>query len=156
MRLVWVIATSALLTRIVYVCFSNFQTDTTRTIWIFIIGIPLVGTLLYLGLKGLLRNSKIYAITRDKLIVTDLIRLHKQTVDRHKVKGFSDSQIEYRIGTFKQIIIYLVDNEKFEIMQFEQFNFRKIKPTMIEFGYDYLGFEPYQWKFLDSRTYYYE
>jgi hypothetical protein len=143
-RLIWVIAAGAFLTRIIYFSFTHYHTDTTRSIWIFLIGVPLVGFLFYIPLRGLLRNSKIYSISRDSLTITDIIKFKTETVDKKMIKGFSDSKIAYRLGTFKQIIIYHVDNRKFEIMQFEQFNFKKIKRTMIDYGYEYFGSEPYQ------------
>ena len=145
-----------LLTRILYFSFTHFQTDTTRTFWIFLIGVPIAGFLLYIPLKGLISNSKIYSFSMDNLVVTDIVRFKTETVAKQMIKGFSDSKIEYRIGTFKQIIIYLVDNRKFEIMQFEQFNFKKIKKGLIDYGYEYFGSEPYQWKFPDSRHYKFE
>lgn len=153
---IWTVAAGALLTRIFYVCFTNFGTDTTRAIWIFIIGVPIVGTLFYIPLKGLFKNSKIYSVTNSHLTVTDILKLKTESIGKDNIKGFSDSRIEYRIGTFKQLIIYLSDNRKFEIMQFEQFNFKKIKPTMIDLGYRYLGSEPYTWKWFDSRVYYFD
>ena len=95
-------------------------------------------------------------MTNSHLTVTDILKLKTERIEKGNIKGFSDSEIEYRIGTFKQLIIYHADNRKFEIMQFEQFNFKQIKPTMIDFGYSYLGHEPYTWKFIDSRVYYFE
>ncbi len=155
-RFIWTVAAGALLTRIFYVCFTKLGTDTTRAFWVFIIGVPIVGTLFYIPLKGLFKNSKIYWVTNSHLIVTDILKLKTERIEKENIKGFSDSRIEYRIGTFKQLIIYLVDNRKFEIMQFEQFNFKQIKPTMIDFGYRYFGPEPYTWKWFDSRVYYFE
>jgi hypothetical protein len=155
-RLIWIIAAGALLTRIFYSCFTRYQENPTMAIWTFLIGLPLVGLLFYIPLMGLIRNSKIYSFSADNLLVTDIIRFKTETLDKEMFKGFSDSKIEYRIGTFNQIIIYLVDNRKFEIMQFEQFNFKKIKRGLIDNGYKYLGSEPYQWKFPDSRFYKFE
>jgi hypothetical protein len=155
-RLIWAVAAGALLTIIFYACFARYEEDPTRTIWIFVIGVPIVVFLFYIPLKGLISNSKIYSISKDSLTVTDIVRFRTETVDKAMIKGFSDSKIEYRVGTFKQIIIYHVDNRKFEIMQFEQFNFRKIKNELIDHGYKYFGSEPYQWKFPDSRVYYFE
>jgi hypothetical protein len=155
-RLAWVIAAGAFLIMIFYASFTRFQEDPTRTILIFLLGTTVVGFLFYIPLKGLISNSKIYSISKDSLTITDIVRFKIETVDKEMIKGFSDSEIEYRIWSFKQIIIYHVDNRKFEIMQFEQFNFRRIKKELIDHGYKYFGFEPYQWKFPDSRFYYFE
>ncbi len=78
LRLTWVIAAGALLVRILYFSVTHFQTDTTRTIWIFLIGVPLVGFLFFIPLKGLLRNSKVYSISKDNLTITDIVKFRTE------------------------------------------------------------------------------
>ena len=41
-------------------------------------------------------------------------------------------------------------------MQFSYFNFKKIDSALINKGYNYRGFEPYIWKWFDSRVYSYD
>ncbi len=89
-RLIWVIATSALLARIFYMCVTNIETDTTRSIWTFIIGVPIVGTLFYIPLNGLFKNSKIYSITTQHLTITDILKLKTERIEKEKIKGFSE------------------------------------------------------------------
>lgn len=155
-RLIWVTSTGVLLTGTLYLGFTLILTDTWNAILILLIAVPIIGFLFYTPLNGLLRNSKIYSISRDNLTVIDIVRFKKETVQKEMIRGFSDSEIEYRIGTSKQIIIYCADRRKFEIMQFEQFNFKNIKGAMVDKGYLYFGYEPYHWKFPDKRFYYYD
>ena len=41
-------------------------------------------------------------------------------------------------------------------MQFAYFNFKKIKQTLVDKKYNYFGYEPYIWKWVDSRVYKYD
>ncbi len=54
---------------------------------------------------------------------------------------------------FKQVIIYLNDGTKLDLMQFNFFNFKCIKQALIDLQYTYLGYESYKWKWFDDRYY---
>ena len=82
--------------------------------------------------------------------------LKTKTIYKDNIKGFSTSKVPYRIWNFKQIIIYLKDGTKINIMQFAYFNFNKIELTLVEKKYNYLGHEKYIWKWVNRRVYKYD
>lgn len=105
--------------------------------------------------KSFFLQTKKIAVTKDFLKEINCLRNTTRLISREDIIGFSTSIVPYKIGRFSQIIVYLKNNEKIELMQFSYFNFKKIEPVLISYGYKYLGFEEYRWKWFDRRYYKY-
>ncbi len=101
----------------------------------------------------LLKTTKSYIITPDGIEVINLLTFQKTAISKKEILGFSTSEIPYKIGNFKEILIYLKNGDKIDLMQFAYFNFKKIEPALIDKRYDFLGYEPYIWKWVNSRVY---
>ncbi|MDP2174721.1 MAG: hypothetical protein Q8K70_02295 [Bacteroidota bacterium] len=106
--------------------------------------------------KAFITTTKNYLITDQTIEEFNVLTLKTKTIYKDDIKGFSTSKVPYRIWDFKQIIIYLKDGTKIDIMQFAYFNFKKIKPTLVNKKYNYFGHEPYIWKWFNSRVYRYD
>ena len=110
----------------------------------------------YLFAKPLWSETKNYRITDNSIEVYNFLTFNKMLIKKENIKGFSTSALQYKIGRAKQIIIYLEDGSKWELMKFSYFNFSKINKVLIEKQYRYLGHEFYQWKWPNSRIYKYD
>lgn len=106
--------------------------------------------------KSFFNQTKKIAVTKDFLKEINYLRDTTRFITKEDIIGFSTSVIPYKIGRFSQIIVYLKNNEKIELMQFCYFNFKEIEPVLLNCGYKYLGFEIYRWKWFDSRHYKFE
>ncbi|WP_207429505.1 hypothetical protein [Pedobacter sp. SYSU D00535] len=111
------------------------------------------GALFYMYFIVLLKTTKSYIITPDGIEVINLLTFQKTAISKKEILGFSTSEIPYKIGNFKEILIYLKNGDKIDLMQFAYFNFKKIEPALIDKRYDFLGYEPYIWKWVNSRVY---
>lgn len=110
--------------------------------------------LFWMFFKQFLRTTKSYTITESEIREFNFLTLSTKIIHKDEVKGFSTSVIPYlRGGDFKQILIYLENGKKIDLMQFAYFNFKKIRPALVERGYEYLGHEEYVWLFPDNRRY---
>ncbi|MFM9838259.1 MAG: hypothetical protein ACKVOQ_08355 [Cyclobacteriaceae bacterium] len=155
-RFLGVLIFGVVLIKIFYTFFRNLTENSAREYFILFVGVPLIGYLFYVFLKGFSRSTKNYVLDNFSLRVFNLLTLQTEKISKENIRGFSTSEIPYRIATFKQIIIYLRDGRKLELMQFEYFNFRKIESALCYNDYIFLGHELYVWKFLDFRVYHFE
>jgi hypothetical protein len=155
-RFIGVLIFGLILIKIFYAFFRNLTENSSREYLILFVGIPLIGYLFYVFLRGFLRSTKSYFLDNFSLRVFNLLTFRTEKISKENIKGFSTSEIPYRISTFKQIIIYLIDGRKLELTQFEYFNFKKIESALLYNDYNFLGHELYVWKFLDSRVYHFD
>ena len=103
--------------------------------------------------RQLLRTTKTYLFTNNGIQEYNYLTFSSRYIQRNDIKGFSSSSIPYKLTPFKQVIIYLNDGTKLDLMQFNFFNFKRIKQALIDLQYTYLGYESYKWKWFDDRYY---
>lgn len=133
--------------------------DTERNpieIGAFLLGLMLFYSYSHVITKSFFLQTKKIAVTKDFLKEINFLRNTSRLITKEDIIGFSTSVIPYKIGSFSQIIVYLKNNEKIELLQFCYFNFKEIEPILLNCGYKHLGFEIYRWKWFDSRHYKYE
>lgn len=111
------------------------------------------GMLFYMFFSALFRNTKSYIIQDECIIVNDYFGFKSGKIDKSDVMGFSTSHVPYNFGREPQIIIYIKDGTKFQLTRFEYFNFKEIKPALRKRHYRYFGYEPYVWKWFNSRSF---
>ena len=140
----------------IFLLVTNSIEFSSHNIFVLLFFLVLCGSFFYIILHALIKSTKSYRIKESGLDVYNIITLTLTSLDKNDIKGFSTSVVPYRIWNFKQITIYIKDGRKFELMQFEFFNFKKISESLIERNYEFLGQEPYIWKWFDSRVYKYE
>jgi len=141
---------------IIYLLFRDFKTNGIKEYLYMLLGATVFGAIFQMFFKAFITRTKNYLITNQTIEEFNILTLKTKTIHKDDIKGFSTSKIPYRIWDFKQVIFYLKDGTKIDIMQFAYFNFRKIKPTLIDKKYNYLGDEPYIWKWFNSRVYRYD
>src|SRR5690606_10659624 len=128
---------------IIYLLFRDFKTNGIKEYLYMLLGATVFGAIFQMFFKAFITRTKNYLITNQTIEEFNILTLKTKTIHKDDIKGFSTSKIPYRIWDFKQVIFYLKDGTKIDIMQFAYFNFRKIKPTLIDKKYNYLGDEPY-------------
>lgn len=137
----------------IYLAVSEFKANKPRQWFTIIIGTTFFGAIFLMFFKAFITTTKNYLIQDNCIEEFNVLTLRTNRIKKHDIKGFSSSTVPYRIWNFHQIIIYLNDGSKINIMQFAYFNFKDIKPTLVGKNYNYLGHEPYIWKWPDSRVY---
>lgn len=140
----------------IYLLFLDFKTNRLNQYLTILLGATIFGAIFQMFLKAFITTTKNYLITDQTIEEFNLLTLKTKTIYKDDIKGFSTSSVPHRIWNFKQIIIYLKDGSKIDIMQFAYFNFKKIKPTLVDKNYNYLGHETYIWKWVNSRVYKYD
>ncbi len=123
---------------------------------IIILGLSLFGIIYFTLIKPFVKTTKNYLIKDNSIEEFNLLTSKTKSIDKNEIKGFSTSIFPYRIWEFKEIIIYLKDGAKINIMQFAYFNFKNIETTLIDKKYNYLGQEPYEWNLFKGRIYKYD
>ena len=141
---------------IIYLFFRDFKVNGFKENFFIILGAALFTVVFQMFFKTFVTTTKNYLITNQAIEEFNLLTLKTKTIFKNDIKGFSTSTVRYRIWNFEQIIIYLKDGTKINIMQFAYFNFKKIKQTLVDKKYNYFGYEPYIWKWVDSRVYKYD
>jgi|SRR5690606_23581421 len=141
---------------LIYLLFRDFKTNGLKEYITIILGVTIFGAIFQMFFKALVTTSKNYLITDQTIEEFNVLTLKTKTIHKEDIKGFSTSKVPYRIWDFKQVIIYLKDGTKIDIMQFAYFNFKKIKSTLVDKRYNYLGHESYIWKWVNSRVYKYD
>ena len=155
-RLIFALFFLSLFIMMFYALFRDFQTSGFKEYLMIFLGIVFFGAVAEMFITPFLTATKNYAIDDRVIKEFNFLTFEAKVIPKEMVKGFSTSKIQYRIWNFKQIIIYLKDGSKIDLMQFAYFNFKEIKPLLIEKGYPYLGHEPYVWKWPNSRRYQYD
>jgi hypothetical protein len=155
-RLAFSIFSGGLTCFVIYLLFRDFNTNGLKQYLTIILGATIFGAIFQMFFKAFITTTKNYLITEQTIEEFNLLTLKTKTIYKDDIKGFSTSLVPYRIWYFKQIIIYLKDGTKIDIMQFAYFNFKEIKPTLVDKKYNYLGHESYIWKWVNSRVYKYE
>ena len=107
-------------------------------------------------IKGFLTQTRNFVFSNRGIEQINFLNFSKQHIQKSDILGYSTSDVRYRIKTFKQIIIYLRNGKKIEIIQFCYKNFRFIEVSLIHNEYHYFGYEPHKWKWFDSRYYQFE
>jgi hypothetical protein len=141
---------------IIYHIFRKFKTTELIQYGGIMLVVVLFGALFQMFFVAFIKTTKNYLIKDNCIEEFNLLTLKTKAIHKEDIKGFSTSIVPYRIWDFKQIIIYLKDGTKIDIMQFAYFNFKNIKPDLIDKNYNYLGDEPYIWKWVNSRVYKYD
>jgi len=141
---------------LIYLMFRDFKINGLKQYLTILLGVTIFGTVFQIFFKAFITTTKNYLITDKTIEEFNLLTFSRKTIYKDDIKGFSTSKVPYRIWNFKQIIIYLKDGTKISLMQFAYFNFKKIKPILVDKKYNYLGHEPYIWKWFDSRVYRYD
>ena len=118
-----------------------------------VFGVLFFGVIVWMFGKQLIRTTKTYTFANDYIKEFNFLTFSSRTIPKDHIKGFSTSIIPYRIMNFKQVIIYLKDGTKIDLMQFNFFNFRSIQHALNELNYAFLGSETYKWKWFDDRYY---
>lgn len=155
-RVFFAISFIGLLGMMIYFLYVDFETNGLEKYVGFLIGLPLFLAVSYLFFGEFINKTKNYLITDNYIVAFNLLTRRKKVINKDDIMGFSTSKVPYRMYDFKQIIVYLKDGTKIDIMQFAYFNFKKIQPVLIEKGYPYLGHEKYRWKWINSRIYLYD
>ena len=155
-RLAFSIFFAGLTCFIIYLLFRDFKTNGLKKYFTILLGATIFGVIFQQFFKGFITTTKNYLITDQTIKEFNILTFKTKTIDKNDIKGFSTSVVPYRIWNFKQVIIYLKDGTKIDIMQFAYFNFKKIKPTLVDKKYNYLGHETYIWKWVNSRVYKYD
>lgn len=138
---------------IIYFMVSGYKTVEIKEWFALLFGVIFFGAIFFMFFQALITTTKNYIIQDDTIKEFNALTFKTKIIDKIDVKGFSTSIVPYRIWNFQQIIIYLKDGSKIDIMQFAYFNFKYIKPTLIGKSYNYLGHEPYIWKWPNTRVY---
>jgi hypothetical protein len=138
---------------VIYLFIHDFNINSNKQHFLFILGALIFGAIFQMFFKEFISTTKNYKIGVSSIEEFNFLTLSTKTIYENEIKGFSSSIIPYRIWDFKQIIIYLKDGSKINLMQFAYFNFKEIKPCLLEKKYNYLGHEPYIWKWINSRVY---
>lgn len=121
------------------------------------LGLLLFGYLIIVLGKSTLTQRYNISITNRQAVLHDIILGRHIALDE-KFKGFSLSSYGDRraIYDFKTLIFYFSNGKKIEFPQFLYTNFKAIMPSLTEHSIKFLGQEPYKWKNLISRHYYFE
>lgn len=138
---------------IIYRAVSDYETNGIKQWFTLLIGAALFAAMFHMFFKAFIATTKNYLIQDNSIEEFNVLTFGTKTINKGDIKGFSTSTVRYRIWNFHQIIIYLIDGTKIDIMQFAYFNFKDIKPTLLGKNYKYLGDEPYIWKWPNSRVY---
>lgn len=141
---------------IIYLFFRDFETNGFKEYCFIILGATTHALLFRMFFKAFITTTKNYLITEQTVEEFNILTQKTKTIYKADIKGFSTSTVPYRIWNFKQVIIYVNDGTRIDIMQFAYFNFNKIKQTLVDKKYTYLGHEPYIWKWVNSRVYKYD
>ena len=152
-RLVFSIFFCGLTCFIVYLLFRDFKTNGLMQFLTILFGATIFGIIFQVFFKAFITTTKNYLINERTIEEFNVLTFKTKIIDKEEIKGFSTSKVPYRIWDFNEIIIYLKDGTKIEIMQFAYFNFKKIKQTLVDKKYNYLGHESYIWKWVNSRVY---
>lgn len=141
---------------VIYYAITHFETNGIKQLFTLLIGAALFAAMFHMFFKAFIATTKNYLIQDNSIAEFDVLTFGTKTINKGDIKGFSTSTVPYRIWNFQQIIIYLKDGTKIDIMQFAYFNFKDIKPTLLDKNYKYFGHEPYIWKWPNSRVYTFE
>ncbi len=155
-RLIFALFFLILFLMMFYALFRDFQAMGFKEYLVVFLGIVFFGAFAEMFITPLLTTTKNYVIDDKVIKEFNFLTFKSKTIPKEMVKGFSTSKIPYRIWNFKQVIIYLKDGSKIDMMQFAYFNFKEIGPLLIEKEYDYLGHESYIWKWPNRRRYKYD
>ncbi len=155
-RLAFSIFFGGLTCYIIYLFFRDFKTNGFKEYFFIILGATVFAVVFQMFYKALITTTKNYIITDQTIKEFNLLTQKTKTIYKDDIKGFSTSTVPYRIWNIKLVIIYLKDGTKIDIMQFAYFNFKKIKPALVDKKYKCLGHEPYIWKWVNSRIYKYD
>jgi hypothetical protein len=155
-RLLFSLAFAGLACFIIYLFFKDTSSHGNPYFAGKLLCIAVSGILFLVFFKALLSSAKTFRITGQHIQQFNYFTFSSTTIDKNEIKGFSTSETRYRLGNFRQVIIYLKNGKKINLMQFSYFNFRNIQPALIENGYNYFGYEPYKWKWFNNRVYKYE
>lgn len=120
-------------------------------------GLLLFGYLMtMLGKSTLTQRYSVY-ITNGQTKLRDNILGRHISLDEN-FKGFSLSSYGDRraIYDWQTLIFYFTNGDKIELPQFLYYNFKDIMPSLRDQQIPFLGQEPYKWKNLFSRHYYFE
>lgn len=103
--------------------------------------------------KLLIKERNDIVLSGNSLVLKDAVTSKKKSYDISLIKGFSTTVYQTRIWSFKEIIFYFNNGDKVHFPQFLYWNFKDIKQSLIDNGVNYLGHEPYRWKWFDTRHY---
>lgn len=107
----------------------------------------------YRCIRALLKQRNNIMFKDGKIFLRDALAQKEIFIEKPTLKGFSTSIYSTNIWSFKTIIFYFNNGDKLEFPQFIYWNFKDLKPKLIENGISYLGDEPYRWKWFDRRYY---
>lgn len=141
---------------IIYRLFHDFSSNTVFETLKNVLGVAFCGFMVLFWIRIFIKRTKTYTITDNEILEYNYLKFSTRIIKKDDIKGFSASVVPYNIWDFKQFIIYLKGGTKIDIMQFEYFNFSDVDIILIKKGYDFLGVEPYEWKWFDRREYKYD
>ena len=116
--------------------------------------------LLMLGF-AIWQHRFILIVRNGEVFLKDII-LNRFEVTGDNIMGYSTSKYGNRgayngpISDFKTLLIYFKDGRVIEFPQFLYANFKLIPEILNASGIKYLGNEPFKWKNLISRKYYFK
>lgn len=126
------------------------------------VGLISFGVLLF-GYLVIIMGKSTLTQRYSVLIINRQTMLHDNIFGRNilldeSFKGFSISSYGDKgaVYDFKTLIFYFSNGNKIELPQFLYTNFKDIMPSLKEQKVNFLGHEPYKWKNLISRHYYFE
>lgn len=80
-------------------------------------------------------QTRNYIINPDHIIQINYLNDIEKRIDKQDVIKFTAERIPYSILRFKRLTIYLSNGKKIRLQEFEFFNFKKIEPILIDYGY---------------------
>lgn len=101
--------------------------------FLFIIG--LFSVIIYQMVKGLFNETLSIKITNDNIEIRNLILFKKDILTKNDVSGIYSSDKQFAKGTWKTVIINTANGKRFELVQFNYFDFKKIIDVLTYFGY---------------------
>ncbi|WP_146171794.1 hypothetical protein [Flavobacterium magnum] len=113
------------------------------------------GFLCYRVAKLVFTQIHIFDFKNHELTIINAITKVEKQIKLDEIRGFSTSQYQTRVWDFKSVIIYYENGRKEELPQFLYLNFKKIPVALEAIGINNFGYEPFVWKFFDSRHYKY-
>lgn len=128
-----------------------------KAIGLCLYGFGLVGYLLYM------LGRSTFTERYDVVVENGVITLKDNFFGGHikldeNFKGYSISNYFHRVSAynFKTVIFYFENGLVVELPQFLYWNFKHIQPVLENCSLNYLGQEPFKWKNLISRKYFFK
>jgi len=89
----------------------------------------------YLLIRALLSQTRNYSISTAYITQRNYLDDVEKQIKKRDVTGFQPEKAYLHKLQFRRITIYLSNGKKIRFKQFEFFNFEKIEPALVAYGY---------------------